>query len=105
MADDHARLATATLIIGRRKQTAQRWLNAKRIESVAAKIKHPSGAHLAAWGEIDGVRAPREDAGKGLLPVPYLFPNRIVNRRLPAEPAARSSHIQHPDFGKLLWRF
>src|SRR2546428_6588427 len=79
VANDQSRRAAAPLIVLCREEAAQRGFDIQRIEKVAAHIKHPGGARLPARRKIDGTREPGEDAGKGLLPLLDLLPNRICN--------------------------
>src|SRR5262245_6225248 len=92
--DDHASRSAPPLIVRRREDAAQRGSKAQHVENVSAHPESLRGTYFAAGGEIEAVRAPGEDAGKGLLPISDLLPDRIGDRRVrTAEISTRAGHI------------
>src|SRR5499426_3166979 len=104
--DDHARRAASTLIVRRGEDAAQRRPDAQHVEKISTHPERPRGAYLTALREVEAVRAPGEDAGKCLLSISDLLPDRIGYRRMrTAEISPRAGHIRDVYLGQLLWGF
>ena len=58
--------------------------HAEALEEVAADPQSLRVARLAAGGQIEGRRAPREDVGERLLPIAHLLPQRVGQARAAA---------------------
>src|SRR5215510_1644704 len=82
--DHRARRAATAPIIGGLKDSALLRADAEHIEKVAAHPQPLRVTRLAANREIERLRAPSEHAGKRLLLITKLLPERIGERRIAA---------------------
>src|ERR1700752_3169854 len=95
MTDDDPGRRTTALIVSVREDATACCVHSERVEEVAADVKHARATHFATGSEVRCVSAPREDSGKGLLPIANLFPDWKGHRRLPPDSAARAFHVGH----------
>src|SRR5262245_40131725 len=87
MADDHARRTATTLVVGLCEDASQRGPHSEHVEEISAYPQPVfSKALLSTRRKIEARSPPGEDAGKRLLLLPNLFPERIGQLRpSPAE--------------------
>ena len=82
---------TAPFVIGSVEHSSQDGANTQRVEEIAAHPKAAYQVDLTPRSQIEVVRGPCEDGGKGLMIVPDLLPNRIGERGVPVEKASHAA--------------